>query len=80
MAHSVFRWIGMKWREIQSAREAIDSDNHLRNKSVRSRQVLRAEARRDAMEIFSEYNEPRRNRRRMALSRARRDWRPASNG
>jgi hypothetical protein len=50
------------------------------NASVQSRQVLRAQARRDAMDLVKEIagGEPRRNRRKMALAMARRDWRPAA--
>ena len=50
------------------------------NLGVQTRQVLRARARRDAMDLVNDMagGEPRKNRRRMALARARRDWRPVA--
>jgi len=51
-----------------------------RNALVQTRQVLRATARRDAMFLINDIagGEPRKNRRRMALARARSEWRPAA--
>jgi hypothetical protein len=51
-----------------------------RNALVQTRQVLRAQARRDAMTLVNDIagGEPRKNRRRMALAMARREWRPAA--
>lgn len=52
------------------------------NANVQTRQVLRAEARRDAMTLVNDMagGEPRKNRRRMALAMARKpsNWRPAA--
>ncbi len=50
------------------------------NKAVQTRQVLRAQARQDAMALVKEIagGEPRKNRRRMALAMARREWRPVA--
>jgi hypothetical protein len=70
-------------REPLRARQEMSARGWLfaqANKAVRTRQVLRAQARQDAMELVREIagGEPRKNRRRMALSMARRDWRPAA--
>ena len=62
------------WRKVRGNKEAFER-NARHNATVTTRQVLRATARRDAWELVRDIDAPRKNRRRMMLNRARREWR-----
>jgi hypothetical protein len=76
------KWVN-RWREAGQKKkeewEAQREVNKKRNMKLRSRQVCRAIARREEFILVSGHlDEPRKSRRKIALNRARRDWRETS--